>query len=70
MKIASYLKRRDAVEVLSKQMVEKAKERSLASIGEVDFAFVAGYLQSALTSVAVESPAATKRLAEMVNYKG
>lgn len=70
MKVTTYLKRRDAAEILAKAMFEKAKERSKACVGKEDFAFIAGYLQSTLTSVACESPASMKRLAEMVNYKG
>lgn len=59
-------KRNEIAEQLIKNLVEKAKARSLASIGEVDYAFVTGYLASSLQFVATASPASMRQLEELV----
>lgn len=70
MKYETYVKRRDKAEILSKAMVKQAQERSVVSIGSKDYAFMTGYLESVITTLAAESPAAMKRLADMLTYKG
>ena len=67
MRYENQLKRRREAEVLAKALVEKAKNRSEElNDGQLNYAFVAGYLESALAQVAAESPASVKVLKGMV----
>jgi hypothetical protein len=67
MKYETILKRRDLSEALAKALVAKVKRRSEElNEGRMEWAFVAGYLESALATVAAESPASLKKIAEMV----
>lgn len=59
-------KRYAEAEDIIKLVVDKAKNRSVAVVGESDYAFVTGYLSSVLAFVASESPASMKKLKEMV----
>jgi hypothetical protein len=59
-------KRNEIAEQLIKNLVEKAKARSLATTGEVDYAFVTGYLASSLQFVATASPASMRQLEELL----
>jgi hypothetical protein len=64
--LKSLLRRREA-EAFSKALVEKALARSKElNEGRLEYAFVAGYLESALATVAAESPASVKVLKGMV----
>lgn len=70
MKYETSLKRRRESEVLAKALVEKAIRRAeelnvLGNSGDI-YAFVAGYMESAIASVAAESPASLKALKGMV----
>lgn len=70
MKYETSLKRRRESEVLAKALVEKAIRRAkelnvLGNSGDI-YAFVAGYMESAMASVASESPASLKALKGMV----
>lgn len=70
MKYETVLKRRRESEVLAKALVEKAIRRAkelnvLGNSGDI-YAFVAGYMESAIASVAAESPASIKVLKDMV----
>ncbi len=70
MKYETSLKRRRESEVLAKALVEKAIRRAeelnvLGNSGDI-YAFVAGYLESAIASVAAESPASINALKGMV----
>lgn len=63
------LRRREA-EAFSKALVEKAIHRAkelnvLGNSGDI-YAFVAGYMESAMATVAAESPASLKALKGMV----
>lgn len=61
------LKRHRESEILAKALVEKAMRRSEElNGGRMEYAFVAGYLESALAQVAMESPASLKALKGMV----
>jgi hypothetical protein len=67
--LKSLLRRREA-EAFSKALVEKAIRRAeelnvLGSRGDI-YAFVAGYMESAMATVAAESPASLKALKGMV----
>ncbi len=67
--LKSLLRRRES-EVLAKALVEKAIRRAkelnvLGNSGDI-YAFVAGYMESAIASVAAESPASIKVLKDMV----
>jgi hypothetical protein len=67
MRYENLLKRQREAEVLTKALVEKAKNRSEELYdGQLNYAFVAGYLESALATVAAESPASVKVLKGMV----
>jgi hypothetical protein len=67
MKYETQLKRRREAEAFAKALVEKAKNRSQELYdGQLNYAFVAGYLESALAQVAAESPASVKVLKGMV----
>jgi hypothetical protein len=67
MRYENLLKRQREAEVLAKALVEKAKNRSEElNDGQLNYAFVAGYLESALAQVAAESPASVKVLKGMV----
>jgi len=67
MRYETQLKRRREAEALAKALVEKAKNRSQELYdGQLNYAFVAGYLESALAQVAAESPASVKVLKGMV----
>jgi hypothetical protein len=64
--LKSLLRRREA-EAFAKALVEKARKRSEElNDGQLNYAFVAGYLESALATVAAESPASVKVLKGMV----
>ena len=70
MKYETVLKRRRESEVLAKALIEKAIRRAkelnvLGNSGDI-YAFVAGYMESAMASVAAESPASLKALKGMV----
>lgn len=70
MKYETVLKRRRESEVLAKALVEKAIRRAkelnvLSDYGDY-YAFVAGYMESAMATVAAESPASLKALKGMV----
>ena len=70
MKYETSLKRRREAEVLAKALIEKAIRRAkelnvLGNSGDY-YAFVAGYMESAIASVAAESPASIKVLKDMV----
>ena len=67
MRYETQLKRRREAEALAKALVEKVKLRSEElNDGRLEWAFVAGYLESALAQVAAESPASVKVLTGMV----
>lgn len=67
MKYETELKRRYEAEAFTKALVEKAKNRSQELYdGQLNYAFVAGYLESALAQVAAQSPASVKVLKGMV----
>ena len=67
MKYETQLKRRRDAETLAKALVAKVKLRSEElNDGRLEWAFVAGYLESALAQVAAESPASVKVLKGMV----
>ena len=67
MKYETMRNRRVLSEALAKALVVKATRRSEElNEGRVEWAFVAGYLESALATVAAESPASLKKIAEMV----
>lgn len=67
MRYENLLKRRREAEVLAKALVEKAIRRSIElNDGRLEYAFVAGYLESAIASVVAESPASVKVLKGMV----
>jgi hypothetical protein len=67
MRYENLLKRQREAEVLTKALVAKAINRSEELYdGQLNYAFVAGYLESALASVAAESPASVKVLKGMV----
>ena len=67
MRYETQLKRRREAEALAKALVEKVKLRSEElNEGRLEWAFVAGYLESALAQVAAESPASVKVLKGMV----
>jgi|APGre2960657373_1045057.scaffolds.fasta_scaffold238103_2 hypothetical protein len=67
MRYETQLKRRREAEAFTKALVEKAKNRSQELYdGQLNYAFVAGYLESALAQVAAESPASVKVLKGMV----
>lgn len=70
MKYETSLKRRREAEVLAKALIEKAIRRAeelnvLGDSGNI-YAFVAGYMESAMATVAAESPASLKALKGMV----
>ena len=70
MKYETSLKRRREAEVLAKALIEKAIRRAeelnvLGDSGNI-YAFVAGYMESAMATVAAESPASLKVLKGMV----
>ncbi len=52
--------------IAAKKLVEKASNRSIELNGKVEWAFVAGYLSSALATVGAMSPASLKELEGMV----
>ena len=67
MRYETQLKRRREAEAFAKALVEKARKRSEElNDGQLNYAFVAGYLESALAQVAAESPASVKVLKGMV----
>ena len=67
MRYENLLKRQREAEVLTKALVAKAINRSEELYdGQLNYAFVAGYLESALATVAAESPASVKVLKGMV----
>ena len=67
MRYENLLKRQREAEVLTKALVEKAINRSEELYdGQLNYAFVAGYLESAMATVAAESPASLKALKGMV----
>ena len=67
MRYETQLKRRREAEAFAKALVEKARNRSEELYdGQLNYAFVAGYLESALAQVAAESPASVKVLKGMV----
>ena len=67
MRYETQLKRRREAEAFAKVLVEKARKRSEElNDGQLNYAFVAGYLESALAQVAAESPASVKVLKGMV----
>jgi hypothetical protein len=67
MRYENLLKRQREAEVLTKALVAKAMNRSEELYdGQLNYAFVAGYLESALATVAAESPASVKVLKGMV----
>ena len=67
MRYETQLKRRREAEAFAKALVEKARKRSEElNDGQLNYAFVAGYLESALATVAAESPASVKVLKGMV----
>lgn len=67
MKYETIRKRREISDVLAKALVEKVKLRSEElNEGRLEWAFVAGYLESVLASVAAESPASMKHLVGLV----
>ena len=67
MKYETQLKRRREAEAFTKALVAKVKLRSEElNEGRLEWAFVAGYLGSALARVAAESPASVKVLKGMV----
>ena len=67
MRYENFLKRRREAEAFAKALVEKARKRSEElNDGQLNYAFVAGYLESALAQVAAESPASLKALKGMV----
>jgi hypothetical protein len=67
MKYEALEKRRVAADILTKALVEKVQRRSEElNDGRLEWAFVAGYLESAIASIASESPASLKALARMV----
>ena len=67
MRYETQLKRRHEAEAFAKALVEKARKRSEElNVGQLNYAFVAGYLESALAQVAAESPASVKVLKGMV----
>ena len=67
MRYETQLKRRREAEAFAKVLVEKARKRSEELYdGQLNYAFVAGYLESALAQVAAESPASVKVLKGMV----
>jgi hypothetical protein len=67
MRYETQLKRRREAEAFTKALVEKVKLRSEElNEGRLEWAFVAGYLESALAQVAAESPASVKVLKGMV----
>jgi hypothetical protein len=67
MKYETQLKRRREAETLAKALVAKVKLRSEElNDGRLEWAFVAGYLESALAQAAAESPASVKVLKGMV----
>jgi hypothetical protein len=53
-------------DIAVKKLVEKASNRSIELNGKVEWAFVTGYLASALATVASMSPASLKELEGMV----
>jgi len=59
-------KRNEIAGQLIKNLVEKAKARSEAVVGKVDYAFVTGYLASSLQFVATASPASMRQLEELL----
>lgn len=67
MKYETIRNRREMSAALSKALVAKVKLRSEElNDGRLEWAFVAGYLESALAQVAAESPASVKVLKGMV----
>ena len=67
--LKSLIRRREA-EAFAKALVEKAIRRAeelnvLGNSGDI-YAFVAGYMESAMATVAAESPASIKALKDMV----
>ena len=67
MKYETIRNRREMSAALSKALVAKFKLRSEElNEGRLEWAFVAGYLESALASVAAESPASMKHLVGLV----
>jgi hypothetical protein len=67
MKYETIRNRQREAEAFTKALVEKAKNRSEElNEGRLEWAFVAGYLESALAQVAAESPASVKVLKGMV----
>jgi hypothetical protein len=67
MKYETIRNRREISDVLARALVEKVKLRSEElNEGRLEWAFVAGYLESVLASVAAESPASMKHLVGLV----
>lgn len=52
-------------DIAVKKLVEKASNRSIEVNGKIEWAFVAGYLSSALTTVGATSTASLKELESM-----
>ena len=69
MKIDPVTKRQLEADALAKKLTEKAKNRSVEVCASkvVEYAFVAGYMESVLAMVASQSPASLKKLKEIVN---
>lgn len=68
MNYTTFMKRREETSALAKEFVEKAMKRSqeCSRSGEIEWAFVAGYLESAIANLATVSPAAVRELKSMV----
>ena len=75
MKIDPVAKRQQEADDLAKKLTEKAKKRSIEVCGNrydgdtavVEYAFVAGYMESVISILASQSPASLKKLKEIVN---
>ena len=68
MKIDAVTKRQQEADTLAKKLTEKAKKRSIevCASGVVEYAFVAGYMESVISILASQSPASLKKLKEIV----
>ena len=53
-------------DIAVKKLIEKATNRSIELNGKVEWAFISGYLASALSTVAAAAPASLKELEGMV----
>jgi hypothetical protein len=66
--LTKYYERRDEASLFAKAMSKRALERSAQSVGEENYAYALGYLESVLSQVAASSPAALKALKEAMKY--